>query len=88
VLLPSRFTGPQLALAFVAGVGIGVLAGTQLHKRGGSSPAPQPEPLSIPALGTGESAATNIFNPPGINPKIDETIPSNLMDLEPAKSRK
>jgi hypothetical protein len=85
---PTRFSYAHLTVALLAGIGIGILLGTKLRIPGWSNPAPQPETISIPAgLGTNELSATNILNPPGINPKIDEAIPTNLQDLEPTNSR-
>jgi len=89
VLSPARFSGIHLAAALLAGIGIGILLGAQFLNGGGSSPAPQPETTAIPAAPiVGEPAATNILNPPGINLKIDETILTNVQDLEPEKSGK
>jgi hypothetical protein len=87
----GRFSALHLAVALLAGVGLGIILGTQTRIFGGPAPAPAPqaEATSIPAdAGMGEPGApTNILNPPGIDPKIDESFPTNVQETEPAASK-
>jgi DNA-directed RNA polymerase subunit RPC12/RpoP len=90
-LSPGRFSWAQLFVAGIAGIGIGILLGGRLHIHNSPIDVGPPETASLPAApliitNTGP-VATNILNPPGINQKTEEVIPSGVQDLQPAKSR-
>ena len=84
----GRFSGAHLVAVAVAGIGLGFFLGNQwtIRRAAGRTSS---ETVSIPVLpDTNDLSATNVLNPPGINPKVDDTIPTNLEDLIPAKTNK
>ncbi|HEX3716473.1 MAG TPA: hypothetical protein VH595_00765 [Verrucomicrobiae bacterium] len=90
-LTRGRFSWAQLFVAALAGIGIGLLLGVRLHTHNNPIDSGPPETASLPSAplittNTGP-VATNILNPPGINQKTEEVIPSGVQDLQPAKSR-
>ncbi len=84
-LLPVRFSGAQLIIASLAAIGFGVILGMRMSVQREASLPLEPEVVSIPVgpdlVGP---AATNILNSPGINPKTDDAILTNMQDLDPS----
>jgi endogenous inhibitor of DNA gyrase (YacG/DUF329 family) len=86
-LLASRFSGGQLAGALIAGIAIGTLVEYKIANHGRSSVSVDSGTFTFPAGAVkADPATTNILDAPGIDPKIDESIPTNLQDLVPAKT--
>jgi hypothetical protein len=86
-LAPGRFSWSHVIVAWAVGIGIGILVAATLHIGAKPAPPPPENPLIPfdPGLSNAAPVATNILNPPGINPKADEVIPGHVQDLEPAK---
>jgi hypothetical protein len=87
-----RFTWAQLIVAWLGGIGVGILVAVLFHLQPKQTATPPVEPPPAPAVPTlsitnAAPVATNILNPPGINQKTDEAIPGSVQDLQPKKNR-
>jgi hypothetical protein len=68
-----RFSGAQLAIALIAGIGIGVLLGFRAALHSASVSGPQPEPLALPGAPDAGMPGTNLH----------DTNMTNFQDLKP-----
>jgi len=78
-----RFSGAQLAIALIAGIGIGVLLGFRMAIHSASVSGPQPEPLAFPGGPDAGMPGTNLHDPNMTN--FQDLKPESAEDLRDLK---
>jgi predicted RNA-binding Zn-ribbon protein involved in translation (DUF1610 family) len=87
-LFPPRFSGIQVIVALVGGIGIGVMVGDKLAIRRMDS-EPDPINVSLPeSPGTNYQRSVNSLEMQGVGQKNDEPFPTNFPNPEPPKPKR